>query len=319
MFQISIEGIWSIVWGLSPQKPPLPPWRRDCSSAHDHRHIALKPRFRPSRYFDEMLRSVKMSKRSPSSKLNRNPVCRSEIQAKSEWALGRRASTSQTSRVSDIDGHGGALRFVLRPQLALMSLMFSISFFSFRQPAEKNLKLSTGSVGVRARTFLNRFRLAHSATGAGARDQGRMSDYFNVSFAVCLLEGPSHLQLRRWFPLLGAEVTSGQITLFASSAMLWRQPGGAIYLLDNVSPPLINLVLLWDVFGKIHESAKHVYCWKQLVRCSHSSWARGRQTFWRRTTQAITQQFEGRTSYVMWLFQDMLHSTVLINQQIFGK
>ena len=31
--------------------------------------------------------------------------------------------------------------------------------------------------------------------------------------------------------------------------------------------------------------------------------------FSQRTTWAITQQFEGRTSHVMWLFHDMLHST----------
>ena len=33
----------------------------------------------------------------------------------------------------------------------------------------------------------------------------------------------------------------------------------------------------------------------------------------------LRKEFEGLTSYVMWLFRNMLHCTVLRNQQIFGK
>jgi len=38
-----------------------------------------------------------------------------------------------------------------------------------------------------------------------------------------------------------------------------------------------------------------------------SSWVS--KCFCQRATLAVTEQFEGRTSYVMWLFWDMLHST----------
>ena len=55
-----------------------------------------------------------------------------------------------------------------------------------------------------------------------------------------------------------------------------------------------------------------------------SVWNRVSKLFHPRVTKVITQQCEGRTSYVMWLFRDMLHSIKLksfssINFSLFTK